>query len=308
MSEIIFILFCQSPLQENKVDEDFEEEFLFAKRNGFCTIFFSFEDLTSLDRFSVATRKIKPVDKLAKVIYRGWMLTPKQYSILYESLMAKNYQLINSVEEYQKCHYLPDSLQYITDKTPTTVFEKYDNEESILLLIDKTKIFGQKPVIVKDYVKSEKHHWKTACFVEDVSDGDNLTKTINNLLNLRGSHLNEGIVVREFIELNDLSIHSKSKMPLAEEYRLFFCFKKLLAIYNYWEEGEYSFAIPDTTEFEQLAEKIPSNFFSMDIARRKDGELIIIELGDGQVSGLPETSNKNEFYGQLKKVLELNNF
>ena len=38
----------------------------------------------------------------------------------------------------------------------------------------------------------------------------------------------------------------------------------------------------------------------MDIARQKNGELIIIELGDGQVAGLPDKTNRNEFYEQLK--------
>ncbi len=123
------------------------------------------------------------------------------------------------------------------------------------------------------------------------------------MVELRGHQLNEGIVVREFISLNDLTIHSKSGMPLTEEYRLFFFNKKLLGIYDYWEEGEYKFSKPDTTEFEEIAQHVESNFFSMDIARQKNGELIIIELGDGQVAGLPDKTNRNEFYKQLNICL-----
>jgi len=33
----------------------------------------------------------------------------------------------------------------------------------------------------------------------------------------------------------------------------------------------------------------------------KDGKWIIVELGDGQVAGLPDNANKNEFYDKLKK-------
>jgi len=124
MSERIYILFCKSPLQPNKVDEDFEDQFLSAKQNGFETLIFSYEDLVSIDRSAIATKRIKPGATLEKVIFRGWMLTPLQYSILYNDLLNKNYKLINTVEEYQNCHYLPDSLQYIKDKTPATVFEK----------------------------------------------------------------------------------------------------------------------------------------------------------------------------------------
>ena len=39
---------------------------------------------------------------------------------------------------------------------------------------------------------------------------------------------------------------------------------------------------------------------SMDIARQKDGEFIIIELGDGQVAGLPDKTDRNEFYSRLR--------
>jgi hypothetical protein len=300
MKEQLYILFCESPFQANKVDEDFEDQFISAKENGFETLLFNFEDLTRADRFSVATKRIKQNEELANVIYRGWMLTPKQYSILYNDLLSKNYKLINTVEEYQNCHYLPDSLRFIENRTPKTVFEKFDSENSIDILIEKSKIFGQNPVILKDYVKSEKHDWETACFVSDASDIDKLKKSITKLLELRDKYLNEGIAVREFIELNDLTIHSKSGMPLTEEYRIFFLNKKFVGIYDYWEEGDYKLSKPDTKEFEEIAKKIESNFFSMDIARQKNGELIIIELGDGQVAGLPDKTNRNEFYKRLK--------
>lgn len=300
MREQLYILFCESPFQVNKVDEDFEDQFISARENGFETLKFNFDDLTSEDKFSVATKRIKQNENLVNVIYRGWMLTPKQYSTLYNDLLSKNFKLINTVEEYQNCHYLPDSLRFIENKTPKTVFEKFDSENSIDKLIEKSKVFGQKPVILKDYVKSEKHDWETACFVSDASDADKLKKSITKLVELRDKYLNEGIAVREFIELNDLTIHSKSGMPLTEEYRLFFFKKELVGIYDYWEEGEYKLSKPDTKEFEKIAKQIESNFFSMDIARQKNGELIIIELGDGQVAGLPDKTNRNEFYKQLK--------
>ncbi len=300
MTEQLYILFCESPFERGRVDEDFEDQFLSVKENEFGTLLFSFEDLISDDRFSMATKRIIPSNELTQVIYRGWMLTPKQYSILYNDLLSKNYKLINTVEEYQNCHYLPDSLKFIEKRTPKTVFEKFDSKNSIDKLIQKSKLFGKKSVVLKDYVKSEKHDWERACFVEDASDKDNLKQIINNLIELRGNHLNEGIVIREFIELNDLTVHSKSGMPLTEEYRLFFCNKKLVGIYDYWEEGEYKLSKPVTTEFEEVALEVQSNFFTMDIARKKNGELVIIELGDGQVAGLPDRTDRNEFYKRLK--------
>lgn len=300
MANYPYILFCENPIQSNLVDEDFNDQFVSASENGFKTLLFNYDDLISADRWSIATNRIKQNEEIANVIYRGWMLTPKQYAILYNQLLSKNYKLINTVEEYQNCHYLPDSLKFIESRTPQTVFEKYDKERSIDNLIEKSKIFGDKAVILKDYVKSEKHNWETACYVKHASDINSLKQSINKLIELRDKYLNEGIVIREFVGLNDLTIHSKSGMPLTEEYRLFFCNKKLVGIYNYWEEGEYSFPKPDIKVFEEIAKGVESNFFSMDIARQKNGTLIIIELGDGQVAGLPDSADRNEFYKRLK--------
>ncbi|MBI3235503.1 MAG: ATP-grasp domain-containing protein [Bacteroidetes bacterium] len=263
MSQQVYILFCKNPLIRNKVDEDFEDQFVAAQENGFEVLLFNFEDLISSNNFSITIQHIERQIELANMIYRGWMLTPNQYETLYQFLLSKNYKLINSPEEYQNCHYLPDSLKYIKQLTPKTV-------------------------------------WETACFVENVSNEDKLRQSINNLLKLRDKYLNEGIVIREFIELNELTIHTKSGMPLTEEYRLFFCNKKLIGIYDYWEEGDYSFSKLDTIKFEKIALHVESNFFSMDIARQKNGEFVIIELGDGQVAGLPDKANRNEFYKQLK--------
>jgi hypothetical protein len=300
----IYILFCESPIEKSKVDPDFDDEFACAKQNGFKTLLFDFDELIAGGIVRHQRYEIRQNENLGKVIYRGWMLTPHQYNILYDHLLEKNYRLINSVTEYQNCHYLPDSLSFINTKTPHTVFEELVNDQSIKRLLEKAKTFGDKAVIIKDYVKSEKHYWNTACFVENASDTDKLKKIINNFIQLRGKYLNVGLVIREFLDLNYLQNHSKSEMHLMEEYRLFFLNKNLVDIYEYWGEGEYLLPKPDIKEFEEIAQSVESNFFSMDIARKKSGELVIIEIGDGQVSGLPERANKFEFYEKLKSYLE----
>ncbi|MBS1635712.1 MAG: ATP-grasp domain-containing protein [Bacteroidetes bacterium] len=303
MKEQLYILFCESPINPNKVDEDFEDQLNSAKEAGFVPLLFNMEDLLNPERNKHATKRIQVRNEPVKILYRGWMLTPDQYTSLYKNLSSKNYILINTPDEYRNCHYLPDSLKFIESKTPKTVFEKYDNEYSMDKLLEKTKIFGQNPVIIKDYVKSEKHHWESACFVKNASDTSVLRQAIQKLIELRGNNLNEGIIVREFIELNKLTFHSKSGMPLTEEYRLFFCHGKLIEVYDYWEEGEYKQAKPNTAAFEEIAGHVESNFFSMDIARQKDGKFIIIELGDGQVAGLPDSADKHLFYRKLLTCL-----
>ncbi|CAN5376590.1 ATP-grasp domain-containing protein [soil metagenome] len=293
------ILFCDNPF-ENKpsVDTDYEDELVSAKQNGFTTHLFCYESLTKDKDVEFATRRIKPSETLQKIIYRGWMLKPSQYSLLYDSLLKKKFKLINSPVEYQNCHYLPDSYKFIIEHTPTTIWLTVENQKVNYNQVFKDIVkFGNSPLIVKDFVKSQKHYWDTACYIPSAMDKNRVKSVIEKFVELQNTDLNEGIVIREFAELNDLTTHSKSGMPLKQEYRLFFLNGRLLGCYDYWEEGEYSGdEHPPLNLFTDIAKKIESNFFSMDIAKTKNGKWIIIELGDGQVAGLPDKVDRLQFY------------
>ena len=49
-------------------------------------------------------------------------------------------------------------------------------------------------------------------------------------------------------------------------------------------------------QFTEVAAAVQSRFFTMDMAKRRDGEWMIVELGDAQVAGLPENADVNGFY------------
>lgn len=57
--------------------------------------------------------------------------------------------------------------------------------------------------------------------------------------------------------------------------------------------------MPPPDLFSDVAKAVRSRFFTMDVAQRRDGTWIIIELGDGQVAGLPETTPAPSFYAAL---------
>lgn len=297
------ILFCDNPLDSKRVDPDYQDEFTAAKENGFSTHLFSFEKLTQDEDAIAATRKIRPNDTLKTIIYRGWMLKPKQYSTLYEELLIKNYKLINSPIEYQNCHYFPDSYRFIKEYTPKTVWLTVENQHvDYNQVFNRISAFHDSPLIVKDFVKSQKHYWNTACFIPSATDEYKVKAVIEKFVDLQNTDLNEGLVIREFVALNDLSIHSKTGMPLKQEYRLLFLNGHLLGSYDYWEEGEYDAKEqPPLGFFKDIAKRIESNFFSMDIAKAKKGDWIIIELGDGQVAGLPDKVGRQEFYSLIRQ-------
>lgn len=290
------IIFCDSVIDTKRVEPDYQTEFDAAKANGFETYIFSFEELAD-GNMNSALKLIKSCEKTELGIYRGWMMTPHIYEQFYNGLLNKNIQLINTPLAYKHCHYLPESYSKIINNTPKSNWTKDISEANIIKL---TNAFGDQPIIVKDYVKSEKHHWNDACFIPNASNKNKVQEIVNRFLELRGDYLNEGLVFREFIKLEFLTEHSKSKMPLTKEFRMVFLNKKIVQIFNYWDEGNYDSEKPDIDIFQNIAKKVESNFFTMDVAKKKTGGWIIMELGDGQVAGLPDNANKNEFYNGIK--------
>ena len=89
-------------------------------------------------------------------------------------------------------------------------------------------------------------------------------------------------------------------MPLTKEFRLFFLEGKLIFDSEYWDEGEYAETNLPKEFFTEIAQNIKSNFFTIDVAQTISGNWLIIELGDGQVAGLSEKSNENDFYKSIR--------
>lgn len=294
--EFDVILFCSDPLEPQRPDQAFGREAQAAEELAIGFQLVDFEALTLEQSAARAIRRVKCCEKPSEAIYRGWMLKPEQYRALYEALLAKNVQLINDPAAYGHCHYLPESYPAIEDHTPRSVWMKVEGEVSMDEVMQILHPFGSAPVIVKDFVKSRKHEWNEACFIPSAADRTAVERVVRRFLELQGDDLNEGLIFREFIEFEPLATHSQSGMPLTQEFRLFFLDGRPILCAEYWDEGEYRAAVPPVDRFIATAHKVRSRFFTMDIANRSDGDWMIVELGDGQVAGLPDNANAYEFY------------
>ena len=237
-------------------------------------------------------------------VYRGWMLRPSQYRLLYEALAAKGIRLINDPVAYQHCHYLPESYSVIEGLTPRSIWMQTTGDVSIDAVTELLRPFGSKPVIVKDFVKSRKHEWEEACFIPLASDRSAVERVVRRFVELQDEDLSEGLVFRVFVQFQPLTQHSKSGMPLTLEYRLFFLDGSPIYWTQYWEEGDYGDLQPPIEQFQGVAAQVGSRFFTMDVARKTDSEWMIVELGDGQVAGLPENADLHQFYSSMKKNLD----
>ncbi|MFD0715503.1 ATP-grasp domain-containing protein [Paenibacillus sp. GCM10027626] len=297
------VLFCADPLNEKRVDPDYELEYIKAKELGVTAELVSLEHLFE-GNCTKAVKLIPPAEAMETIVYRGWMMKPEQYKRLYDTLKLRNLFLINTPEQYMNGHYFPNSYEAIRSVTPLSIWlDKQSIEESWGKVQELLLIFGNKPIIIKDYVKSRKHEWEEACYIPDASDRRHVQHVVGNLLERQGAELSGGVVFREFVELEQLLNHPKSGMPLSNEFRLFFLNHNLLLSTEYWDEVSYAQEMPRLEPFVEVAQGIDSRFFTVDIAKTRKGDWVVIEVGDGQVSGLPGHTNIEAFYRSLQALL-----
>ena len=151
-------------------------------------------------------------------------------------------------------------------------------------MLETLRAFGEASVIVKDWVKSQKHRWDEACFIPNARDESAVRRVVGRFLELQSELLTGGLVFRRFERLRD------------GEWRSFWLKGKLLSLSPNPNGDE----APDVESFRGLAQKCPSRFFTLDLAQKETGEWMMIEMGDGGVSGLPSVQDADEFYAALR--------
>lgn len=226
------------------------------------------------------------------------MLKPGLYAKLVDFIQGQGGKMLNELAEYEATHLLPN---WATEKNQLQTRWTSDlSEASIRQLL---KQFSG-AVTIKDFVKSRKYEWDEAFYIPDTSDTTHALQVVHNFIERQGTELVGGLVMRKFIELKSLGEHPKSHTPIFEEYRVFYLNNSPLVLINYWRAEKITLSLADQ-KFIQVAQKqIPSNFCTIDFARTASGQLIIMEMGDGQVSGL-QGYDENTFYKLLRKNLDL---
>lgn len=212
------------------------------------------------------------------------------YHELQRDLIIQNSSLINSILEHQyiaNFDYYEDVKQF----TPKSYFE----------LKDVPKDGG--PFFIKGRTNSKKHLGFNKVVAQNYEE---LTKLYFE--HLADEQINQqGIVIREFIKLKTLS-QGIDGFPFTNEWRLFFYKDQLVDYGYYWSNSDI---IPDKTELTidgiNFAKKIAkiisdkTNFFVVDIAQKESREWTLIEINDGQQSGLSEI-DPDDFYRNLSKL------
>jgi ATP-grasp domain, R2K clade family 3 len=298
----MLILFPAQPFAGRITDEVYAPEQAAAEAQGFTTALLDVEasqggDLRRALRFL-------PVGEGESLLYRGWMLRVETYAALHAGLLERSWAPLHSPDDYRSLHHLPTQFHLLADVSPPTVWIEGEplNGPAIVAAL---ATFGSSPLIVKDYVKSRKHEWDTACYIPDAADTGAAMQVIQTFVERQGSELQGGIVLRRFEDFTPLGRHPKSGMPLTLEFRAFMLDGGLLTLTQYWEEVALSFTAPPAAWLESIAARLTGRFLTLDVAQTFEGDWRLVEIGDAQVAGLPEQLNPNEFYAALNRSLLL---
>ncbi len=278
------ILFPSDFFKIKQIDVDYSEEYNTSKQLNFEPILFNYDEFINDKKLKLYPHELSE----GLCIYRGWMLKPEQYLELYNQLKQKNIILINSPTEYNKFHLFPNVYNDLKNFTPETIW--YENIEEIDWNL-VSKIF--KRFIIKDFVKSVKGTSFPKFFSSEINILE-MNEYIKKFIELRGSLYTGGIVIKEYVDL-------KFYGDVTNEYRAFYLNENIVSVSRNSNQ-------PNNCPFISLefVNKFCSlgSFYTIDFAELNNGEWIIIETGDGQVSGLSPNQYIFEFYQKINNILK----
>lgn len=217
--------------------------------------------LFSVEAFQAGDFKASPpLPANAEVLYRGWMLSKDDYASLVAIIRSSGSEPVSDLTNYLACHYLPNWYPLLSEFTPETkIYPEGSN------LVKELQALGWNEYFIKDYVKSLK-----TSVGSRISKPEQVEAVVSDMRRFRGT-IEGGICVRRIENF------------LPESERRYFVF-----------DGKPCSATGDIPGIVgKCASRVRSKFFSVDVIQRADGELRIVEIGDGQVSDLvgwsPET-------------------
>lgn len=275
------ILFPSSFFNISRVDEDLQNEYEAVLATGLFEVsLFGYDKWFSEDKLVV---KDAPNEEHLAV-YRGWMMKPEQYERFYEFLLEKNIRLVTKPEDYRLMHIFPNVYEYV--KNDTAKMELYPLHEQIN--VERLKQSFNR-FMVKDYVKSVKGTEFPRYFDKNITQED-FDRWMEVFYKYRCDLLTGGICIKEFL---DLKLYDEK----TNEYRVFYINHEVATVCRNSGQGNYTPEPP-----KELIEKynnLSSPYYTIDYAELEDGTWRIIEAGDGEVSGLSEGQNYEQYFRTL---------
>ncbi len=270
----MLLLVPADPLNPRRADEHFRREATAARNLGIPVAYI---DHDALARPAAGPAAVAGVPADSDAIYRGWMLNADQYETFAQLLNQRDVVLRTDPSRYRKAHELPGwalTLQPVTAETVWTVGADLSAFEQACIRLERG------PAVLRDYTKSLKHHWDEAMFIADVSDLPKARRTATRFLDLRGEDFAGGLVLRRF------------ETFVGPELRTWWIDGRLELVTNHPDTADDAPAVvPKLQRVAPLVAALELRFVTVDVTRHRDGTWWVIELGDGQVSDLPRSTD-----------------
>ena len=249
-NKILRFLFPSDVIEPKNPDDAFTNQIEAFRNAGFET------SIVSLEYLQEGKYKVfPPILEGEIIVYRGWMMARDEYAFLCNQVTTHGSEMLTDGEAYLRCHHLPNWYPLISEFTPKTlIFPADSNLKAELDALDWDCYF------IKDYVKSLKIGSGSL-----IRSTDDVPELIANMIQFRGE-IEGGFCVREvenFVPDSEIRYFVIRGIPYA----------------NDSNQG-----IPRIVD--EVASRLDSPFFSIDIIKHKDGRNRVVEIGDGQVSDL----------------------
>jgi hypothetical protein len=228
------------------------------------------------------------VDIFNRLVLGRFSVLP-YYDELYKDLEKNDSKLINS----------PDQHKWIANASWTNYIKETPQTYTDLNFREAE----EGPYIVKGRTNSRKLHWNKLMFAP----------TKRAALDIAGELMadpmisEQGVIYRKYVPLQKLG-EGLNGLPFTNEWRFFYLHGKQIAHGKYWldELDNPNYILPPTLEnfADETAAFVKSfvNFFVLDVALTEQGNPILIEINDGQMSGLQDI-DPVLFYTRLKEQL-----
>lgn len=231
-------------------------------------------------------------------VHQGDLVIGRYSSLPFYAEQAKDIDYVGAklINSYQQHQYIADLGNWALDLdrlTPRT----WRNIEDIP---------EKGPFVLKGETNSRKSHWLRDMYCENKTEAI----AIHNRLVDDGLLSQQKIYIRQYVPLIKY-MDGVNGMPVTKEFRFFVAFGTILCGGYYWQNYIDDLSVkPDHGEvpLDFLYDVImrvgdQSNFYTIDVAQTQSGEWIVIELNEGQMSGL-SCNEPFRLYENLSNVLK----
>lgn len=284
MTRVANILFPADHFDKGRPDPAMRSEYEAALAEARLDV-----DTFDLERFECDGRVVLGrgfSDPSLPLVYRGWMMKPADYQAFHRELRQLGLSPLTSPSEYAAFHQFPliyASSEHVRALSPKTLAFPDGRLDAELINESFTRFMA------KDYVKSVKGTSFPTCIETPITQGE-ADCLAEEFVRLRGGLLTGGLVCKEYVEL---ARYGKA----SNEWRAFYLHGELLCVCPNSCQPSACPKPPDSLV--RGLERLGSPYYTVDFAERAEGGWMLVETGDGQVSGLAASQDPVVYFAVL---------